>query len=311
MLAYSNGANDNFKGVVTLFGSGLTSYKRALIWTSVFTLLGVVCSSFFAETLIKSFSGKGLVPDEVVNSELFIASVSLATALTIMLATRFGMPVSTTHGLVGALVGSGLMAASGMVDFSQLGKTFLLPLLLSPVIAGVFGWVFTYLFGIGHKSVDERNTKASVIIHYTTSGAVCFSRGLNDAPKIAGMLVITHLSDMRYGILAIGAFMVVGGWMHSRRIADTMGTKMAKITVHQGMIASATTAVMVVFASLFGSPVSTTHVSVGSIYGSSLVSKTQDNSVFRAILMSWILTLPIALIISLITYFCLNLVIQA
>ena len=62
-LAYSNGANDNFKGVATLFGSGTTNYKRAIAWATLTTLAGSVCSIFLADALVKNFSGKGLVPD--------------------------------------------------------------------------------------------------------------------------------------------------------------------------------------------------------------------------------------------------------
>lgn len=61
-LAYSDGSNDNFKGVATLFGSDPTSYRRALAWATATTLAGAVCSIFLAETLVKNFSGKGLVP---------------------------------------------------------------------------------------------------------------------------------------------------------------------------------------------------------------------------------------------------------
>ena len=64
-LAYANGANDNFKGVATLFGSGTTSYRSAIRWATFTTFMGSVCSIFLAEQLLKNFSGKGLVPVEV------------------------------------------------------------------------------------------------------------------------------------------------------------------------------------------------------------------------------------------------------
>lgn len=310
MLSYSNGANDNFKGVATLFGSGDTSYTTALWWASICTFLGVICSVFFAEALIKSFSGKGLVPDEVVLSELFIASVALAAGLTVTLATRIGMPISTTHGLIGALVGSGLMASFSELDLSQLGKTFLLPLILSPFIAVLLGYIVTRIIGTGH-SLQRTSSGLKRAVHFTTGGAVCFARGLNDAPKIAGMLVIVHLSDIRYGMLAIGGMMVIGGAIHSRKIASTMGEKMAHISINQGMSASVVTAVLVGLASFTGLPVSTTHVSVGSIYGVSLVSKSQNNKVFKEIALSWILTMPVGLIISVTTYFLLGFLIRS
>ena len=116
-LTYSNGANDNFKGVATLWGSGTLSYKNALAIATVATFAGSVYSYFFAEALIKNFSGKGLIPDDVTSSVQFVLSVALAAGLTFFLATNLGFPVSTTHALLGALVGAGIVSfARGLND---------------------------------------------------------------------------------------------------------------------------------------------------------------------------------------------------
>ena len=106
MLAYANGANDNFKGVATLYGSGTTNYRRALVWATVTTALGSVAALVLARELLRSFTGKGLVSPEVVDSPLFHASVAVSAASTVLLATRLGFPISTTHALIGALVGA-------------------------------------------------------------------------------------------------------------------------------------------------------------------------------------------------------------
>ena len=79
-LAYANGANDNFKGVATLFGSGTTNYRRALGWATVTTLLGSLTAVYLAETLIESFSGKGLVSVELASTVEYGAAVALAAA---------------------------------------------------------------------------------------------------------------------------------------------------------------------------------------------------------------------------------------
>jgi PiT family inorganic phosphate transporter len=138
-LAYSNGANDNFKGVATLFGSGTTNYRQAVGWATVTTFAGSVCSIFLAQTLVKNFSGKGLVPDALTASPNFLLSVALAAGLTVIIATVASFPVSTTHGLTGALAGAGLVAVGSQVNFSTLGGSFFAPLLLSPVVALVLG----------------------------------------------------------------------------------------------------------------------------------------------------------------------------
>jgi PiT family inorganic phosphate transporter len=134
-LAYSNGANDNFKGAATLFGSGTTNYKKALAWATVTTLAGSLLALVLARGLVEAFKGKGLVPDAVTQEPAFVLAVSLGAALTVMLATWTGLPVSTTHALTGGLLGAGLMASPSEVRLSSLGTAFVLPLLFSPVVA--------------------------------------------------------------------------------------------------------------------------------------------------------------------------------
>src|SRR3989475_7779319 len=119
-LAYSNGANDNFKGVASLFGSRTCSYRTAISWATVTTFAGSVAAIFLAQGLLKKFSGKGLVPDALTASPEFLLAVAIGAGATVILATLTGFPISTTHGLTGALVGAGLMAAGPEVNFGVL-----------------------------------------------------------------------------------------------------------------------------------------------------------------------------------------------
>lgn len=82
-VAYANGANDNFKGVATLYGSGLLGYRGALAWATVTTAAGSLCSVFLAEKLVKAFSGKGLVPDAVAADPGFLTAVAIGAAVTV------------------------------------------------------------------------------------------------------------------------------------------------------------------------------------------------------------------------------------
>ncbi|NOY42134.1 MAG: inorganic phosphate transporter [Planctomycetes bacterium] len=133
-LAYANGANDNFKGVATLLGSGTTKFSGALAWATITTLMGSVTAILLAGQLIKAFKGKGLVDESLVADPTYVAAVAMGAACTVLLATWLGMPVSTTHAMIGALIGSGLAAASS-INAAILVDKLLKPLIISPFIA--------------------------------------------------------------------------------------------------------------------------------------------------------------------------------
>ncbi len=135
VLACANGANDNFKGVATLFGSGTTTYRRSLSWATLTTAAGSITALVMARGLLAAFSGKGLVPPELVADPRFPTAVALAAGTTVFLATRLGFPVSTTHALTGGLVGAALSAPCGEIDLGKLVNGFVLPLLSSPFVA--------------------------------------------------------------------------------------------------------------------------------------------------------------------------------
>lgn len=352
-LAYSNGANDNFKGVATLFGSRTSSYKTAIAWATITTFAGSICSIFLATALVKSFSGKGLVPDAIANGADFHLAVALATGITVILATRIGFPISTTHGLTGALVGAGLAAIGPHVNFASLQNSFILPLLLSPILAIPLAMsVYSVLhfarvrLGVEKENplVEERLVAASVNImeiassdlpqqtstndistqryvgrlggmqtqrlidigHFASAGVVSFARGLNDTPKIVPLILIIQAVSLQGGALAIALFMAIGGWLNARRVAETMSKKITAMNSGQGFSANLVTGILVIAASRFGLPVSTTHVSVGSIFGVGVISHQANAKVFGQIILSWVLTLPIAAALSAIFYFVLH-----
>lgn len=134
-LAYTNGANDNFKGVATLFGSRTASYRGALTWATWTTFAGSLTALWVSKGLLKAFSGKGLVSPEISAEPAFLLAVGLGAALTVALATLTGFPISTTHALTGALAGAGWVAVGPALNVSRLGAAFFLPLAVSPLLA--------------------------------------------------------------------------------------------------------------------------------------------------------------------------------
>jgi PiT family inorganic phosphate transporter len=139
-------------------------------------------------------------------------------------------------------------------------------------------------------------------MHYVSGAAVSFARGLNDTPKIVGLLLVFEALHVEVSALAVAAAMAIGGLLNSRRVAETMGKKISRMNDGQALTANLVTAFLVIFASRLGMPVSTTHVSVGSITGIGIVNGSADKSIVSGILLSWVLTLPVAAIIGAAVY---------
>lgn len=347
-LAYANGANDNFKGVATLFGSGASNYKRALYWATLTTFLGSLAALFLSKELVVAFSGKGLVSDSIVQMPLFLFSVALGSAATVWLATAAGFPVSTTHALVGGLMGAGL-ASGHSVHFQKLSTSYFLPLLFSPIVSllltrliypvfqylrsvcGVNGEICLCIDGrdeaiqitpggaavlkssglvltIEQLSVCQTRYRGSILglsaqsvldrAHYLTAGAVGFARGLNDTPKIVALLIAAQLLAVQNAVPLVGIVIALGGALSARKVAQTMSKKITPMNHGQGFTANLVAAFLVSLASFFSLPVSTTHVTCGSIFGIGWGGGKADWSVVRNILMSWLITLPLSALFS-------------
>ncbi|MBT3784838.1 inorganic phosphate transporter [bacterium] len=347
-LAYSNGSNDNFKGVATLLGSGTVNYRNALLYGTFTTFLGSLTSLFLASELVKNFSGKGLLPDQLILDPMFAAAIAGGAGLTVLIATIFGGPISTTHSLVGAMVGAGI-ASSGMnINLHALVWVFFYPLIASPFLAAAITLLIYFLFrkvrtsqNLGPKSalaitpthslrasnkgsafphtlpssLSSTHPEPSVkfidremggiplrklldIGHYLSAGVVSFARGLNDTPKIMGLLLIVPFLSKGEGLMLVAISMALGGLLHSRAVANTMSHRITTMNHGQGMTANLVTGVLVTTASLHGFPVSTTHISVGALLGIGTGTSQINRKVSETILLSWLLTLPVAALLS-------------
>ncbi len=354
-LAYANGANDNFKGVATLFGSRTLSYRKALWWATAATFAGSCTALLISGGLVKAFSGKGLVPDLLTHDPRFLLAVGLGAALTVILATATGFPISTTHALTGGLVGAGLTAV-GTVNAGKLGQSFFMPLAVSPCLSfaatAVLYPVFRFArqrmgierqmclcvdggalepiavqpdgtavlrstgvsLSIGQLATCTERYQGQVLgfdsqsimdkLHVLSAGAVSFARGLNDTPKIVALLIASQALHvpLSTALLVIGSAMAIGGLLNAKRVAMTMSQRITAMNPGQGFTANLVTAVLVTMASQWGLPVSTTHVSCGSLFGLGAVSRSGRWGVIRNILLSWLVTLPFAALCAAVVY---------
>ncbi len=344
-VAFANGANDNFKGVATLYGSAATTYKGALVWATSTTLAGSLASLMAGSVMVQSFSGKGLV-GQVLSTDLhFLVAVGGGAVLTVLTATRIGIPVSTTHSLLGGLLGAGLMARGVQVDVAALGKYFLLPLLVSPIVSIIVTLaLYISLRAVRrfirvetetclcvcevHDVVDLRADgsgvlrstgvalsvgelaqcrtrytghvlgisaqRVLVVFHFVSAGAVSFARGLNDTPKIVALLAAASLPGFPGFSLSTIAVMALGGVLGAKRVARTMSHRITAMNEGQGFSANLATALLVILASGLGLPVSTTHVSVGALFGIGLANRRANLRPIASILAAWVTTLPMA-----------------
>ncbi len=354
-LAYANGANDNFKGVATLFGSQTADYRKALVWATFTTLAGSLAAVWVSWGLVRVFSGKGLVPPSLAVEPAFLLAVGLGTALTVYLATVGGYPVSTTHALTGALAGSGWMAVGSQVDLAKLGSAFFLPLVVSPVLALGLASLLYPVFKAARERVGIRKQLclcvgrqrepvllqpggaavlastgvrlkvgelsdcveeyqgmllgldaqwAVDLFHTLSAGAVSFARGLNDTPKIAALWMAAEALGpkipWRLALVPVG--MALGGILSARRVAQTMSQRITRMNHGQGFTANLVTSLLVLGASGWGLPVSTTHVSCGALFGIGLSTGQGRLSVIRNVALSWLVTLPVAALLGAVLY---------
>ncbi|AMV25372.1 Sulfate permease CysP [Gemmata sp. SH-PL17] len=299
-VAFTNGANANFKGVASLYGSSTTTLRTAALWGTATTFVGSIVALFLAEGMLSSFRGRGVVPDELAASQSFVCAVAIGGALTSFLATRLGFPVSTTHALVGALAGAGL-AGSGEVRFEALGKQFFYPLFFSPIVAAVAGAAVYLLLGAVRLMPDHR-TPLLDALHFLSTGAASFARGLNDTPKMVALILAVPGLGVHWGFLIVAVTIALGGLLDIKRVAETLGKKVTGMNPGQGFAASLVTAGLVTTASLHSLPVSTTHVSVGSLFGMGVASRRVHWRKVVEILLAWISTVPCGALLAALAY---------
>lgn len=291
LLAFANGANDNPKGVATLLGARALSYRGAVALATASTALGSLLSFVLAGALLPAFSGKGLVPDAALTAG-FRAAVAFGAAAAVLAATRLGLPVSTTHALVGALVGAGFVAAGAELRLDTLGSSFVMPLALGPLLAGALALGLRRVVG-GWRGKRGPGLGLMSGSHLASASLVGFARGVNDTPKILALLLGAGVPT-GVGVVAVTAAMALGGLIAARPVAETLAHRLTTLPPGEGLTANLTTALLVVGASRLGLPLSTTHVVTGSIAGVGLARGDLSRRVASRIGVAWLLTLPCA-----------------
>jgi PiT family inorganic phosphate transporter len=349
LLAYANGANDVSKGIATLVGSGVANYRRAIVWGTVWTGLGGGVASVVAGAMLTTF-GTGLLAADVSPSFAAATAALAGAGAWVFIATRSRLPVSTTHALVGSVVGVGVAAyGASAIAWSALGGKVAAPLIASPLVALVFtrllSHVLTRGFGPSRGAADCvcittgpaaqlawaapastaltaspvrtewslttggveecRGAQPAALrvtsdhLHWLSSGAVSFARGVNDAPKIVALalsaaVLASGSADITtpwlFALVTVG--MVTGSLMAGQRVTQVLAEDVTPMDHREGLTANLVTATLVTAGAVYGLPMSTTHVSSGGIVGVGAQRRSLNWKTVHEIGLAWIVTLP-------------------
>ena len=308
---FTNGFHDTGNAMATSIASGALGPKTAVTLSASLNLVGAFLSTAVAATIAKGLVDAGLVTLEIVFAGLVGGIVwNLLTWL-------LGIPSSSSHALIGGIVGA-MLAAVGThgVIWKGLVSTVLIPAVLAPFIAGLVATVGTWLVYRAVKGVPEARTdKGFRYGQIGSASLVSLAHGTNDAQKTMGVIFLALIS---YGAasktdtlpplwvifscaLAIAAGTYLGGW----RVIRTLGKGLVEIKSPQGMAAETSSAAIILLSSHFGYSLSTTHVATGSILGSGVGKPGAEVrwGVAGRMAAAWLITLPSAALVGAITYF--------
>jgi inorganic phosphate transporter, PiT family len=279
VLAAVNGANDVSKGVATLRGSGLAGYRTAIFWGAVTTLAGCLLSAALAHSMLKVFSAGTISQPPTM---AFEAAVLIGVIAWVLVATVMRLPVSTTHGLIGGLIGAGLLFAPQAIAWKVIGQRLVIPLLLSIFIAYGLSALANFLERRTRRTPARPKPAAtgrhSLLgldgLHWLSAGGVGFARGLNDTPKIVALGVAVQSVDVIWLFVLVSVGMFGGAIVAGSRVAKVLAEDLVTMNPREGFTANVTSALLVGFGANLGLPMSTTHVSTGAIAGISGGRKT-------------------------------------
>jgi inorganic phosphate transporter, PiT family len=312
---FLNGMNDAANAIATIVSTRVLRPQYAVVWAAFFNFIAFL---FFGLHVAETV-GRGIVEANVVDAHVIFGALAGAIVWQI-LTQRLGIPSSSSHALIGGLVGAGLAKAGiSAVVWSGVGKTvaaiFLSPglgLLLALALMLLVSWLFVRLTPYGVDNIFRR-------VQFVSASLYALGHGGNDAQKTMGIIAVLLYSQGHLGgtfyvpywvviacQIAMAAGTMAGGW----KIVKTMGTKITRLTPMQGACAETAGSVMLFAATSLGIPVSTTHTITGAIIGVGAAKKMSAVrwAVAKEIVTAWIITIPAAALLSALFYWLSGLV---
>lgn len=300
---FINGFHDTANAVATVVSTGVLPMRTAVLMAAVLNFIGALQGTAVASTI-----GKGIIGPESI-TQIVVLSALLGAIFWNLFTWYFGIPSSSSHALVGGIVGAGLAHAGRSAVHAEGLEKIVITLLVSPVVGMVAAFFLMILvLWIASRSTPHKVAMRFRRLQLCSAAFVAYSHGSNDAQKTMGVIT---MSLVAYGAVAsqAGQFHVplwvmiasalamgLGTAAGGTRIIKTLGTKIIELRPIDGFVAESTAAITILGASLLGQPVSTTHVMSGAILG---VGSTKRVSAVRwgitvRILWAWVLTIPIS-----------------
>ncbi len=305
LFDFLNGFHDAANSIATIVSTRVLKPHWAVLWAACFNFIAFL----FFHLSVANTIGTGLIDPSIVNVNFILAA--LIGAITWNITTwYFGLPSSSSHALVGGLLGTAIAKAGfAPLKFAGISKVLAF-IVISPLLGFIFGLLLMFIiakifFHFTPSRIDLWFRK----LQFISSALISLGHGGNDAQKTMGVIAILLFSTGALGphfyvplwviiscnfVMALGT--LFGGW----RIVKTMGMKITKLKPVSGFCAEASAAATLFIATAFGIPVSTTHTITGSIVG---VGSLNGHSavrwgVARSIVWAWLLTIPAAGIVS-------------
>jgi len=301
---FLNGLHDAANSIATVVATKLLKPVHAVAFAAFFNFAAYFLTIQFPSLhKVADTIGKGLIDKDMVTPAVVFAALVGAMFWNVVTWMK-GIPSSSSHALVGGIVGAGVAAAGlGTIQWSGLSKTLLfIPLapLLGMLVAMLIMLLTSWLALAASNRGAERTFRS---LHLVSSAAYSLGHGLNDAQKTMGVIaVLLYSTGYLHGefhvphwvaiscYIAIGLGTMTGGW----KIIETMGSRITKLSQHQGFAASTGGSVMLFGASWLGIPVSTTHTITGAVIGAGVAKRASAVrwGVARNVVMAWVITIP-------------------
>ncbi|MFD8306546.1 anion permease [Streptomyces sp. NPDC059690] len=301
---FTNGFHDTANAMATTISTGALKPKVAVAMSAVLNLVGAFLSVEVANTI-----SKGLVDETGIRPEVIFAAL-VGAILWNLLTWLVGLPSSSSHALMGGLIGATVASAGfGAVHGDVLATKVLLPALAAPIVAGLAAFLATrFSYTLDKKADGKAAAKGYRAGQVASAGLVSLAHGTNDAQKtmgiitlalVAGGVVAPDSDPPTWVILSAGLAIALGTYIGGWRIIRTMGKGLTELQPQQGFAAQTSAATAILASSHLGFSLSTTHVVSGSVMGAGLGRKggVVRWSTATRMLVAWVLTLPAAALV--------------